>query len=171
MAVQLVHGRYLDGFVMSSKSVARSAGLRSIRRGRQVAAVFRRPRPDPADRSPGPFRSRPLVSSVSVQFVFHPFRFVASSSSLACSVQFRSFLFACSAWFVFPACSRFSGLLVCLSSSFLVPFRLVLSSSRSVPLGFRSDFVSFGFCSLELVLCSRLLACRFIYIILAYIIH
>ena len=46
---------------------------------------FRRLRPDPADRSPGPFRSRPLVSSVSVQFVsFRPF--VARSSSSARSV-------------------------------------------------------------------------------------
>ena len=121
---------------MSSKSVARSAGLRSIRRGRQVAVRCRTFRPDPADRSPGPFRSRPLVSSVSVQFVsFRPF--------VCCLFQFacRSFLLVpfCS----FPlACSRFPVLFACLSGSFLVQSRSGSPCSRSV--SFVSRSVSFG---------------------------
>lgn len=147
VAVQLVHVRYLDGsfkfkigcsICRSPLDPPRSPG------GRR----FRRLCPVPADRSPGPFRSRPLVSSVSVQFVsFRPF--VARSSSLAvpftvCSVH------SCLLVLVFPACSARSSVLFV----FLVP-------SCSFSPGFDSvSFSSFS-CSFELVLCSRLLACRF----------
>jgi len=131
-------------FRLSSKSVARSAGLRS---SAPVSCSGPRPFPSapariPLNRSPGPFRSRPLVSSVSVQFVsFRPF--VARSSSPVCSVL-------CSFQLVFRS-SVFR-------SARLVQFRSVLSSSRS---GFVRFGFSLSFASFELLLCSRLLAFGF----------
>ena len=120
---------------------------------------FRRLRPDPADRSPGPFRSRPLVSSVSVQFVaFRPF--VARSSSSA-----RSVLGSSSVRLLFRS-ARLVRFIFLRSRS--VPARSFLVRFVQVSLGLVSCSGSVQFC---LVLCSRLLACRFIYIILAYIIH
>ena len=149
---------------MSSKSVARSAGLRSIRRARQVGPPF--PSAPPGSR-------RPVARSVQVSPVgfvcISSVRFVPSVPFVACSSSpvrlvhclFRSFLlvsvrllrlsfWSCSARLLFRL-SRFS--------LDLVQVRLALSSSRSVPLDSRSVFVRFVSSSVELVLCSRLLAC------------
>ena len=159
---------------MSSKSVARSAGLRSIRRGRQVAVRFRPLSPVPADRSPGPFRSRPLVSSVSVQFVVPSVRLLPVPVRVL--VSFCSFPFVPARLFRSACLFSFSRSLVC-SARFSfgsVRFSVRLVQSRSLSFSsacFSSGFVPFGSCSVELVLCSRLLAFGFIYIILAYIIH
>ena len=151
---------------MSSKSVARSAGLRSIRRGRQVAVRFRRSARFPPT-------GRPVRSGLARWFRLYQFSsfrsvrsFVACSSSPAVlfACLFRSFLFACSVCFrsflfvrlVPSACSRFRLVLFACLSVLLVP-----GSSRSSLVRFRLFFVPFGSCSVELVLCSRLLACRF----------
>ena len=157
---------------MSSKSVARSAGLRSICRSpldppqSPVAAVS-------VGSARFPPTGRPVRSGLARWFRLYQFSsfrsvrsFVARSSSPVPLVPFvpaRSFLLVRSCSFV-RSCSA------CLISfSRLVP--LVLNSSRSISLGSRSGFVSFGSGSVELVLCSRLLACRFYLFILAYIIH
>lgn len=144
VAVQLVHGRYsMVVLLVQNRSLdlpvsARSASVPGGRR-------FRRLRPDPADRSPGPFRSRPLVSSVSVPFV-PSVRLLLVSVRLpftlsACSVRSCSFPFALFRSFLL-ACSRFPVLPVCLSGSFLsssrsglVRFRLVLVCLVQVSFG------------------------------------
>ena len=95
---------------MSSKSVARSAGLRSIRRGRQVAAVS-------VGSARIPPTGRPVRSGLArwfrlYQFSSFPsvsfcclFQFVCPSRSLL--VPVRLFLLARSVRL--SACSRFSG--------------------------------------------------------------
>ena len=165
---------------MSSKSVARSAGLRSIHRGRQVAAV-----------SVGcariPPTGRPVRSGLArwfrlYQFSSFPsvsfcclFQFVCPSRSLLVPARPCSFVPACSCLFrssfplvpVFPA--RLFVLLV--SRSALVSsrsFRLVSVRSRSfsVQFSFRSVLVQLS------LFCARAFSrAGFIYIILAYIIH
>ena len=161
---------------MSSKSVARSAGLRSIRRGRQVAVRFRRSARFPPT-------GRPVRSGLARWFRLYQFSsfrsvrsFVACSSSPAVlfACLFRSFLFACSVCFrsflfvrlVPSACSRFRLVLFACLSVLLVP-----GSSRSVSFG----FACFSFRSVLVQLslfCARAFSrAGFIYIILAYIIH
>ena len=140
--------------------------------------------------SPGPVRfrpaqlgsRRPVARSVQVSPVgfvcISSVRFVPSVPFVACFVRsFRSLpfvrfvhLFAFVRRLSFRSCSARLVRLT-LSRLILVQVRLALGSSRSVSLVSRSGFVRFVSFSVELVLCSRLLACRVIYIILAYIIH
>ena len=90
-----------DGCVVSSKSVARSAGLRSSAPGLQLGPVRFRPapRPDPADRSPGPFRSRPLFrlyqlsSFRSIRLLLVQVRLSVRSARLLFGSSFVRFVF------------------------------------------------------------------------------
>ena len=166
---------------MSSKSVARSAGLRSIRRGRQVAAVS-------VGSARIPPTGRPVRSGLArwfrlYQFSSFPsvsfcclFQFVCPSRSLLVPVRPCSFVPACLFRSSFRLFSFFR--LACSFSSFLVRFRSVLVSSRSfrlVSVRSRSFSVQVSFRSVLVQLslfCARAFSrAGFIYIILAYIIH
>jgi len=126
-----------------------------------------------------PPTGRPVRSGLARWFRLYQFSSFRPFRLLLVPVRLPFRLPVCSCSFPFvrpvsfvPACLfSFPVLLVRLSGSFLV--RLVQVSFGFAWFSFGFAWFSFGSgsCFVELVLCSRLLACRFIYIIPAYIIH